>query len=76
MDKNRNKSLSPVRLASYGIVTVHKSNHIKLDGNLLNTLGIRAGDRLKVLLDTEERAIIIRAEKGNNKLHRNLQTDE
>jgi hypothetical protein len=50
----------PVKLASYGMVKVYKSNHIKLDPNLLDTLGIRPGDKVEVFLDTEKRAIIIR----------------
>ena len=56
---SRNRALLPVKLASYGTVKVYKSNHVKLDANLLNTLGIRPGDRVEVFLDTEERAIVI-----------------
>ena len=44
-------------MASYGTAKVYKTNHIKLDSNLLSTLGIQAGDRVEVFLDTEERAI-------------------
>lgn len=58
-NSNRNKALLPVKLASYGTAKVYKSNHIKLDANLLNTLGIRPGDRVEIFLDTEERAIVI-----------------
>jgi len=59
-NSNKNKSLLSVKLASYGTVKVYKSNHIKLDANLLNTLRIRPGDRVEVFLDTEERAIVIK----------------
>lgn len=64
MTKNskKNKTSSPVRLASYGMARIYKSNHIKLNGNLLTTLGIRAGDRVEVFLDTQERSIVIKAE--------------
>ena len=67
-DSNRNKTSRPVKLASYGTVRVYKSNRIKLDVNLLNTLGIRPGDKVEVLLDTEKRAIIIVSsdERGNS----------
>ena len=67
-DSNRNKTSRPVKLASYGTVRVYKSNRIKLDANLLNTLGIRPGDKVEVLLDTKKRAIIIVSsdERGNS----------
>ena len=58
-NSNRNKVALPVKLASYGTARVYKSNHIKLDVNLLNTLDIQPGDRVDVFLDTEERAIVI-----------------
>lgn len=57
----KNKLSQPVKLASYGTVRVYKSNHIKLDANLLNTLGIKPGDRVEVLLDTENRAIVVKS---------------
>jgi len=60
-NSSRNRALLPVKLASYGTVKVYKSNHIKLDANLLNTLGIRPGDRVEVFLDTEERTIVIKS---------------
>lgn len=60
-DSNKNKTSRPVKLASYGTVKVYKSNRIKLDTNLLNTLGIRPGDKVEVFLDTEKRAIVIRS---------------
>ena len=65
---NTNRTPRPVKLASYGTVRVYKSNRIKLDANLLNTLGIRPGDKVEVLLDTEKRAIIIVSsdERGNS----------
>ena len=59
-NSNRNKTLLPVKLASYGTAKVYKSNHIKLDANLLLTLDIRPGDRLSIFLDTEDRAIVIK----------------
>jgi hypothetical protein len=58
---NKNRTLLPVKLASYGTVKVYKSNHIRLNANLLNTLGIRPGDRVGVFLDTEERSIVIKS---------------
>ncbi len=72
---NKNKSLAPVRLASYGTVKVYKSNHIKLDANLLNTLGIRPGDRVEVFLDTAQRAIIIKGQQEYAGLQNNKQLD-
>ena len=60
-NSNRNRSLLPVKLASYGIVKVYKSNRIKLDANLLKTLGIRPGDPVEVFLDTKERTIVIKS---------------
>jgi len=65
-NSNKNKTLLPLKLASHGTAKVYKSNHIKLDANLLNTLGIRPGDRVKVFLDTEERAIVIRSPEEHN----------
>jgi bifunctional DNA-binding transcriptional regulator/antitoxin component of YhaV-PrlF toxin-antitoxin module len=59
-NSNKNRALSRVKLASYGTVKVYKSNRIKLDANLLKTLGIRAGDPVEVFLDTEERTIVIK----------------
>ena len=50
----------PVKRASYGTVKVYKTNHIKLDANLLKTLGIRPGDPVEIFLDTEERTIVIK----------------
>ena len=58
-NSNRNKSFLSVKLASYGTAKVYKSNHIKIDANLLSTIDIRLGDRVEVLLDTEERPIVI-----------------
>lgn len=68
MAKNntKNKLLAPVKLASYGTVKVYKSNQIKLDANLLTTLGIKSGDRVRVFLDTEQRAIVIRSPEDNS----------
>ena len=60
-NSNRNRALLPVKLASYGTVKVYKTNHIKLDANLLKTLGIRPGDPVEIFLDTEERTIIIKS---------------
>lgn len=51
----------PVKLASYGTATVYKSNLIKLNANLLKTLGIRPGDLVEVFLHTEERTIVIKS---------------
>lgn len=60
-NSNRNRALLPVKLASYGIVKVYKTNLIRLDANLLKTLGIQPGDPVEVCLDTEERTIVIRS---------------
>lgn len=60
-NSNKNRNVSPVRLASYGVAKVYKTNLVKLDPNLLNTLGIQAGDRVEVFLDTEERTIVIKS---------------
>jgi hypothetical protein len=65
---NKNKTSTPLKLASYGTATIYKSNHIKLDANLLNTLGIRSGDRVEVFLDTEERAILIKSQDNDKML--------
>jgi hypothetical protein len=60
-NSTKNRALMPVKLASYGTATVYKSNLIKLNANLLNTLGIRPGDRLGIFLDTKERTIVIKS---------------
>ena len=60
-NSNRNRALLPVKLASYGTVKVYKTNHIKLDANLLKTLGIRPGDPVEIFLDTEGRTIVIKS---------------
>ena len=60
-NSSRNRALLPVKLASYGTAKVYKSNHIKLNANLLNTLGIQPGDRVEVFLNTEERTIVIKS---------------
>jgi hypothetical protein len=75
-NSNNNKPLSPVKLASYGKVKVYKSNHIKLDANLLDTLGIRPGDRVGVFLDTEERAIVIKGREEYDGLQSSEQMDK
>jgi hypothetical protein len=64
-NSDRNRMISPVKLASYGIATIYKSNHIKLDANLLSTLGIRPGDHVEVFLNTKERAIVIKSQEIN-----------
>lgn len=69
-NSNKNKSLLSVKLASYGTVKVYKSNHIKLDANLLNTLRIRPGDRVEVFLDTEERAIVIKSPEEHERFQK------
>ena len=70
-NSNRSKINLSVRMASYGTAKVYKTNHIKLDPNLLSTLGIQAGDRVEVFLDTEERAIVIKGCQVRNESHRN-----
>ena len=69
-NSNKNKSLLSVKLASYGTAKVYKSNHIKLDANLLSTLGIRPGDRVEVFLDTEERAIVIKSSEEHERFQK------
>ena len=66
-NRNNNKSKAPLKLASYGTVKVYKTNQIKLDVNLLKTLGIRAGDLVEVFLDTQERAIVIKGQEVDGK---------
>lgn len=75
-NSDKNKSLAPVKLASYGTVKVYKSNQIKLDANLLTTLGIKSGDRVKVFLDTEERAIVIKSREENSDIQSGEQIDK
>jgi len=70
-NSNKNKHAPLVKLASYGTVKVYKSNHIKLDANLLTTLGIKPGDRVRVFLDTTERVIVIKGREVND----NIQSD-
>ena len=65
-NSNKNKHAPLVKLASYGTVKVYKSNHIKLDANLLTTLGIQPGDRVRVFLDTTERAIVIKGREADD----------
>lgn len=60
-NSNKDKVPLPVKLASYGTVKVYKTSHVKLDANLLDTLGIRPGDHVQVFLDTEERTIVIKS---------------
>ena len=62
-NSDKNRTILRVKLASYGTAVIYKSNQVKLDANLLSTLGIRPGDRVEIFLDTEERAIIIRGEQ-------------
>lgn len=76
-NSNRNKVVLPVKLASYGSARIYKSNHIKLDANLLNTLDIQPGDRVEVFLDTKERAIVITKSLENpNRLQKNKYLDK
>ena len=60
---NNNKTKSAVKLASYGTAKVYKTNQVKLNANLLKTLGIQSGDRVAIFLDTEERTIVIKSLK-------------
>ena len=64
---NNNKPKAPLKLASYGTVKVYKTNQIKLDVNLLKTLGIQPGDLVEVFLDTEERAIVVKSREVDDK---------
>lgn len=66
-NSNNNKSKTPLKLASYGPAKVYKTNQIKLDANLLKTLGIRPGQFVEVFLDTEERAIVIKSRETDDK---------
>ncbi len=66
-NSNNNKSKAPLKLALYGTVKVYKTNQIKLDVNLLKTLGIQPGDLVEVFLDTEERAIVIKSQEADDK---------
>lgn len=70
---NNNKPKAPVKLASYGTAKIYKSNQIKLDVNLLTTLGIKSGDRVGVFLDTEKRAIVIKSSEENDNVQSGLQ---
>ena len=70
-NSNRNKSFLSVKLDSYGTAKVYKSNHIKVDANLLSSLCIRPGDRVEVLLDTEERAIVIKSPEEHERSRNN-----
>jgi len=63
---NNNKLKAPLKLASYGTVKVYKTSQIKLDVNLLKTLGIQPGDFVEVFLDTEERAIVIKSQETDD----------
>ena len=69
-NSDKNESLLPVKLASYGTARVYKSNHIKLNANLLNTLGIRPGDHVEVFLDTEERTIVIKSPEEHERFEK------
>lgn len=73
---NNNKPKAPLKLALYGTVKVYKTNQIKLDVNLLKTLGIRPGDLVEVFLDTEERAIVIKSPEVDNNPPIIKQTDK
>jgi bifunctional DNA-binding transcriptional regulator/antitoxin component of YhaV-PrlF toxin-antitoxin module len=64
---NNNKPKAPLKLALYRTVKVYKTNQIKLDVNLLKTLGIQPGDLVEVFLDTEERAIVIKSQEADDK---------
>ena len=66
-NSNNNKQKTPLKLASYGTVKVYKTNQIKLDANLLKTLGIQPGDLVEVLLDAEKRAIVIKSQEADDK---------
>lgn len=66
-NSNNNKSKAPLKLASYGTVKIYKTNQIKLDVNLLKTLGIQPGDLVEVFLDIEERAIVIKSQEADDK---------
>ena len=75
-NSNKNKSLTPLKLASYGTAKVYKTNQIKLNADLLTTLGIKSGDRVKVFLDTEERAIVIKSKEENSDIQSGEQMDK
>ena len=65
-NRNKNKTILLIKRASFGVVPVYKNNLVKLNPNLLNTLGIHTGDLVEIFLDTEEAAIVIKKflEKG------------
>lgn len=57
---NKNETILLIKRARFDVVPVYKNNLVKLNPNLLNTLGIHAGDLVEVFLDTEEAAIVIK----------------
>jgi anaerobic selenocysteine-containing dehydrogenase len=57
---NKNKPILLIKRARYDVVPVYKNNLVKLNPNLLNTLGIHAGDLVDIFLDTEEATIVIK----------------
>jgi len=60
-NSNKKKNKYAVKMASYGTAKIYKTNQVRLKPSLLNTLGISPGDRVEILLDTEERVIVIKS---------------
>ena len=60
-NSNKNRKKSAVKLASYGTAKIYETYQVRLKASLLRTLGIRPGDRVEILLDTEERVIVIKS---------------
>lgn len=48
-----------LKKVSYGTTKIQKLRRVALDQNLLETLGLRIGDLVRVELDTEHEAVLI-----------------
>jgi hypothetical protein len=52
--------MTGLKKVSFGTSIIQKSRRVALDPNLLDTLALKEGDRVRVELDTDTKTILIR----------------
>ena len=52
--------MARLKKVSYGTSIIQKSRRVALDPNLLDTLNLKEGDKVRVELDTDSATILIR----------------
>jgi hypothetical protein len=59
--------MESLKIVSYGTSRIQKLRRVALDPNLLNTLGMREGDVVRIDLDVDTATILIKRETNIDK---------